>query len=127
MQKIISLGQEPNEVVQASSPVSDTSTPVQDQSLSGNTGSITVQAITPLTWKAAGLGIKTIKINSGIKQWMDHDTGIRNWVNSCITAFQAMPMVLTWSAPVPDQYVEDMGVSEIVLHRVGDDVVHVMN
>src|SRR5690349_18526495 len=45
-----------------------------------------VHSITPLSWKKANLlGSTKLKINKGIREWMSHDTGFKNWVNTSLT------------------------------------------
>jgi|GEM_PF-4075440 len=78
--------------------------------------SFTFQPITPLSWKLANLGIAKLSINATIRDWMDHDTAIRNWVHTCLTAFTQLPNVFTWSCPIPDQWIDEMGGSEIIFH-----------
>ncbi len=83
--------------------------------------------ILPLSWKASNLPIKKLSINATIRQWMDFSPTVRNWVNTSLTSFLHTSNVLSWACPVPDQFMEDLGVSEIHFLRITDTEIHIMN
>ena len=76
--------------------------------------------VTPLSWRSSNLPKVNLSINQGIREWMDFDMAIKNWVYTCLTAF--LQMGNEWACPVPDQYIEDMGIEVIVFTRDGDKV-----
>lgn len=80
-----------------------------------------------LTWADYRDLFKNMSINAGIRQWMTYSVQFRNWVACCITAFESMPNIQTWTAKVPDQFKHDIGVNEIFFHRQAPGKVHVMN
>lgn len=65
--------------------------------------------MTPITFKQAGSEYKTVRYAPGIKAWMDHDGGVRNWVVGCVGMFAGMERVLSVSCAVPDQWRGEMG------------------
>jgi len=79
-----------------------------------------IHAVTPLSWKSANLPKVNLSINQDLREWMDFDLAIKNWVYTCLTAF--LQMGKEWTCPVPDQYIEDMGVNEIIFTRDGDKI-----
>jgi hypothetical protein len=83
--------------------------------------------ILPLSWKSSNLPIKKLSINATIRQWMDFSPTVRNWVNTSLTSFLHTSNVLSWACPVPDQFLEDLGVSEIHFLRITDTEIHIMN
>lgn len=88
--------------------------------------SFIINATTRLSWKHANINIKC-SINEAIQAWIDFDEGFRNWIFTCLTSFVATDMLLTWAAPVPDQWIEELGVNEIFFHREYDGKIHIMN
>jgi hypothetical protein len=80
-----------------------------------------------LSWKSSNLPIKKLSINATIRQWMDFNPTIRNWVNTSLTSFLHTSNVLSWACPVPDQFMEELGVSEIHFLRITDTEIHIMN
>ncbi len=80
-----------------------------------------------LTWEQSNLPFKTVTINKGIRDWMDYDPGIAMWVHCCLTAFAVLPNVLVWECPVPDQWIELMGVKRIYFSNERSGVVSVSN
>jgi hypothetical protein len=85
-----------------------------------------ILAITPLTWKAAGLPVNKVRINEGIKAWMRHDQGIANWVNTALAAFLTLPNCLSYTCPVPDQYRDDLGSDAIHFEHIRPGEVRVL-
>jgi hypothetical protein len=76
--------------------------------------------VTPLSWRSSNLPKVNLSINQGLREWMDFDLAIKNWIYTCLTAF--LQMGNEWACPVPDQYIEDMGIDVVVFTRDGDKV-----
>ena len=76
--------------------------------------------VTPLSWRSSSLPKVNLSINQGLREWMEFDIAIKNWIYTCLTAF--LQMGNEWACPVPDQYIEDMGIEVVVFTRDGDKV-----
>lgn len=85
----------------------DPDTPIDDQP--GEAPFFTVVAVTPITFKDAALPVKKVRYAPGIRAWMDHDGGVKNWVTGCLAMFAVVDSLLSVTCPVPDQWREDMG------------------
>jgi hypothetical protein len=86
--------------------------------------------------------IKGIVYNKGIEQWMSYSTDFANWVRTCIIQHMTLDSIKETRCPVPDRFIEDLGVKYITIetfhgdsakknmgvHRgLGEGVVHVFN